>query len=471
MVLCIIATNSFQAYWLYEAYQKQSWEFRRDIQSALMETINDNKINKLYPQVDAALKKSNPSGQKKIIINDIDYNATDKSSTDKSIIMIRIDSSHTAEKPTTTEVAIQRNLQMEYHQKVDALAKKMVTIALQNNDTTPIALDEIQKRYTEALAQKGIYAAFVLDTLRISPMDIGRVMKDTPQQWRTRPIPINIMSNLHISAVFDISNFMIFKRMGFVIVASLLLLILTTWCFIYMLRTIIKQKKLAAIKNDFINNMTHELRTPVATVSAAVEAMQKYDVLDNRERTMTYLNMSAMQLNRLSDLIDEVLTTAIEDQKPFEINKQPLLLNVLIDDVIASHRIKTKKPIHVQLIGFEHDITIDADMVHFPNAINNLIDNAIKYSQSPTHITITYTATPQQHSLSIQDNGIGIAPTYLKHIFDKFFRIPTGDIHNVKGFGLGLAYVKKVIEKHQGTIEVKSELNNGTIFYITLPKN
>jgi two-component system, OmpR family, phosphate regulon sensor histidine kinase PhoR len=275
------------------------------------------------------------------------------------------------------------------------------------------------------------------------------------------------MNTKQLVASFEKPNSLIFKRMSWLLLASLLLLGLTTWCFIYMLQTIIRQKKLAEIKNDFINNMTHELRTPVATVSAAIEAMQKYDVLDNRDKTQHYLAMSATQLNRLSDLIDEVLTTAVEDNKNFAIEKQPFHLNEAFLDLLAQHQLKNKKTISVEYSGFENEIWLEADAIHFANALNNLLDNAIKYTDENVLLKISY-HFDNQHIIRISDNGKGISSAYLSQIFDQFFRVPTGDLHNVKGFGLGLAYVKKVITEHGGIVQVISELEKGTTFEIRL---
>jgi signal transduction histidine kinase len=294
-------------------------------------------------------------------------------------------------------------------------------------------------------------------------MDFSKHKNIENDKIKTRPIPLNFMSNLNVQATFDAPKSLIFKRMSSLLLASLFLLGLTTWCFIYMLQTIIQQKKLADIKNDFINNMTHELRTPVATVSAAIEAMQKYDVLDDKAKTQHYLAMSATQLTRLSDLIDDVLATAAEEQKGFEIEKESLNLSDIVADLLAQHQLKSNKEIVVTTSGLEQAVWLDADPIHFPNALSNLIDNAIKYSDEKVTLSIVY-KFDNQHIITISDKGKGIASIYINQVFDKFFRVPTGNLHNVKGFGLGLAYVKKVITEHGGTIEVESELGKGTGF-------
>jgi two-component system, OmpR family, phosphate regulon sensor histidine kinase PhoR len=467
MMLCIIGTNAFQGYWLYQAYQRNIAAFEQDIQVALMETIEQNAMEKLYPLAKSGLpidvEKKLQITDNQIIVNKNTDNISSK------IIVIKKDS---------TGLKNAKIIQSSEHiiseqpfispAGIDTLARKVVTIAMQNKGSIKVNIADFSQKYKLILAYKNITAPFQLDTFNHITLDFYEQKKEQNDKIKTRPMPLHFMSDVSVQATFDYPNALIFKRMPGLLLASLLLLVLTTWCFIYMLRTIIRQKKLAEIKNDFINNMTHELRTPVATVSAAIEAMQKYKVLEDESKTQQYLAMSSAQLARLSDLIDDVLTTAVEDQKDFEIQREPLNLSEAINDLLAQHQLKSNKEIVVTKSGFEKDVWLNVDVVHFPNVLSNLIDNAIKYSDEKVFLNITY-SFENQHIIKIADKGKGIAPVYLNLIFDKFFRVPTGDLHNVKGFGLGLAYVKKVVTKHGGNIVVKSEIGKGTTFVIKSP--
>jgi signal transduction histidine kinase len=472
MLFCILASNGFQGYWLYQAYQKNVWEFRKDVQNSLMEAVQQTEMERMYPQVDSSLKQSNWQNRSKQrvveIANNQSFTSENGENSSKDILMIKVDTTQMGGvKMVKSQVRYDTDRHLGSSEKSDSLLKKIITIAFRNNDTSQLNLAPIKAKYTILLSQKNIFESYQLDTLSITPLQILSQKDSLAGKIITRPVPLNFMSTRHLKATFDIPKSLIFKKMSWLLIASFLLLILTTGCFIYMLQTIIKQKKLADIKNDFINNMTHELRTPVATVGAAIEAMQKYDILDNREKTMQYLNMSATQLTRLSDLIDEVLTTAVEEKKPFELNKEPINIVESLEDIVSQHLMKNSKPIEVNWNGFENEVWIDADLVHFPNALSNLIDNAIKYSDEKVELNLSY-YYENEHVILIADKGKGIEPQYLNQIFDKFFRVPTGNLHNVKGFGLGLAYVKKVITEHGGTIQVKSELEKGTVFEIRM---
>jgi signal transduction histidine kinase len=238
-----------------------------------------------------------------------------------------------------------------------------------------------------------------------------------------------------------------------------------------MLSTILRQKKLSEIKSDFINNMTHELKTPLATVSAAVEAMQSFGVLNDASKTQLYLGVSRNQLQRLSDLVEQVLQMAVEEKKELTLHREQVDATELIREIVTHHQVQASGPVTFQLCISEAEQWVRVDRMHKGNAINNLVDNAIKYSPEETQIHITSRVEGPYWRLSVKDNGIGIARTYQKAIFDRFFRVPTGDLHQVKGFGLGLSYVKAVAEKHGGRVEVVSEQGQGSEFVLWLPVN
>jgi signal transduction histidine kinase len=236
-----------------------------------------------------------------------------------------------------------------------------------------------------------------------------------------------------------------------------------------MLSTILRQKKLSEIKNDFINNMTHELKTPIATVSAAVEAMLSFGALENAQKTQLYLNVSRNELQRLSDLVEKVLHMAVEEKKELELHPEPVNLSELIKDIVTHQQLKASKPVQFEVDLPSEIPPVYVDRLHMANTINNLIDNAIKYSHEQVTIRIKSYVEAQGWLLSVQDTGIGIPKPYQQAIFDRFFRVPTGDLHQVKGFGLGLSYVKQVVEKHGGQIEVHSEPAQGSEFTLRFP--
>lgn len=258
--------------------------------------------------------------------------------------------------------------------------------------------------------------------------------------------------------------------MWLMLVTSGVLLLVIMLLFSFSIGTIYKQKKLSDIKNDFINNMTHELKTPIATISLACEALNDPDMQKSETGMKSYLSMINEENKRLGILVENVLRTSVFENGDMKLRLRSLHVHSIIEQAIQNIDIQFKKR-KGQLITklMAEDPTIEGDDLHITNVIYNLIDNAVKYTEGSPEVLITTRNDPGGISISFQDNGIGISKENLKKIFDKLYRVPTGNIHNVKGFGLGLSYVKGVVEKHGGHVSVQSELKKGSTFTIYLP--
>ncbi|MCB9285143.1 MAG: HAMP domain-containing histidine kinase [Lewinellaceae bacterium] len=251
---------------------------------------------------------------------------------------------------------------------------------------------------------------------------------------------------------------------AFLLFASVLL------SFYVVYKNLLKQQRLTELKNDFIRNVTHELKTPITTVGVAIEALSDFNALQNPERTREYLDISKNELNRLSILVDKVLKMShFEDAKP-ELRLSSFDWKEQIEEVLHSMKL------HIEKIGAQVDFQaegesfpLEADPTHLTSVVYNLIDNALKYSAGQPVIHIQLRKKDLEYILTIRDEGIGIPPEYLNRIFTPFFRVPTGDRHNVKGHGLGLSYVASVVRQHGGTITVDSKPGTGTQFTITIP--
>jgi two-component system, OmpR family, phosphate regulon sensor histidine kinase PhoR len=256
------------------------------------------------------------------------------------------------------------------------------------------------------------------------------------------------------------------------ILFSVFLTLLTGLAFLLMYRSMKSQQRLMEIKNDFISNVTHELKTPVTTVSVALEALRNFKGLENPQRTEEYLNIAQSELNRLTILTDKILKTAIFENKGVSFEPEPVDLFKTMEQVLHSMKLvfeKQKAQVSFEKTG--EAFTISGGSVHLTNVIYNLLDNALKYSSGEPRISISLAEHDNRVVIQVADNGIGIPKEYSKKIFEKFFRVPVGDVHNVKGYGLGLSYVDSVIRSHQGKIEVESESGQGSTFIISLPKN
>lgn len=264
----------------------------------------------------------------------------------------------------------------------------------------------------------------------------------------------------------------LFTKMWTMLLISAILIIIIIFSFAYTIITIIRQKKLSEMKNDFINNMTHEFKTPISTISLACEALNDTDIKKSENLYQTYINIINEENKRLGNLAEKVLYTAIVEKGKLKLKKEEVNLHNVIQNVVKNFTLQIKKKngfIRQYLNADKHIIT--ADHVHITNIINNLLDNASKYTyQNPT-IYIYTENIKNGIQIIIKDNGIGISIANQKKIFETLYRVHTGNIHDIKGFGFGLSYVKAIVEKHGGTINVESELKNGSKFIIFLPFN
>ena len=236
--------------------------------------------------------------------------------------------------------------------------------------------------------------------------------------------------------------------------------------------TMLRQKKLSEIKNDFINNMTHEFKTPLATISLAVDAMKNEKVLSDKEKMNYFSSIIKEENQRMNRQVETILKAALLDRQDVNLMLKPTHVHDVIKDIADNFTLQLNdKNGKVEMDLEATNDLIDADEVHFPNLINNLVDNSVKYSKDnvPPEIKISTAANGKNMTIRLEDNGIGMTKETIKRIFEKFYRAHTGNIHNVKGFGLGLSYVKTMVDAHGGHIKVDSTPGKGSIFTLELP--
>lgn len=337
-----------------------------------------------------------------------------------------------------------------------------------------IPIDSLIK---EELTTRGIKTKFVYGIFDYDGNDVLR--KDTLKNnqairmsgYWAQLFPNDIFDTPHFLSLYfpNITGFLL-KSMWLMLVTSIILLLIIIWAFTFTIQTIFKQKKLSEIKNDFINNMTHELKTPISTISLACEALNDNDLCADDKTKKNYVGMIHQENLRLGLLVERVLKSATWDKTDLKLNKENFDFHEVIKNVIdnISIQIINKNGVIYQKLEATKT-TLKADKVHIINLVYNLLDNANKYSSSSPEITICTKNMREGIVFSVSDKGIGIKKENLSKIFEKFYRVPTGDVHNVKGFGLGLNYVKAIVDKHHGEIKVISETGKGTTFQLYFP--
>lgn len=264
----------------------------------------------------------------------------------------------------------------------------------------------------------------------------------------------------------------ILQSVGFMIGSSGFLTLIILGTFAFTIYIIIRQKKLSEIKTDFVNNMTHELKTPISTISLASQMLRDNSISLEQKNFENISNVIFDESKRLGFQVEKVLQMAIFEKGRLKIKRQEIDIHDLISNVVNNFIIQVRNQDGeiVQHLNAKNSL-LKIDEVHFTNIIFNLLDNAVKYSNGITHITVGTRSTNNNFYIYIQDKGVGISKENQRKIFEQFYRVPTGNIHNVKGFGLGLSYVKKIVEEHEGRISIHSEPKKGTKFEIALPIN
>lgn len=273
----------------------------------------------------------------------------------------------------------------------------------------------------------------------------------------------------YVRAIFDTSPSFILSRLKWMLIGAVVLLLAISYSFYYLVTLLRREKKLSQIKNDFISNITHELKTPVATVSGAIESLTHFDGLADPARTQRYLGIARQELDRLSSLIEEVLQSSLYDQSGLHLHQQRFDLRQLTEEIMAAQELAAGNKLTISLDAPGQAVWVTGDRLHLYNALNNVIDNAVKYGAGQVQVKIKPEASQERVTLTVADNGNGIPEKYLPHIFEKFFRVPQGNRHAVKGYGLGLYYVKQVIEAHRGHCSVSSSQQQGTTFTFSIP--
>jgi two-component system, OmpR family, phosphate regulon sensor histidine kinase PhoR len=491
IITSIILLIVLQVFWLRAAYEKAYIDYRRD-------------VNQIFRNTVFALRDS-------IFARNIEPLPYDtlfaKSSVTKRIEFTRKELRDTTTKDTQLRVYISgENHYAGKSENVDSVIRALRPFAMQFQEKDPAGLksfivritpdsihqDTLRTHFQNALLKGGYTSPFIIRHIQVDSEREERGLSNSFQSgvpFRTSPEATNnhrisfTSDSLHTdfvrlnpahryrASLFDIKGFLLREILP-QIFFSVFLTLTTLAAFLLLFRNLRAQQRLMEIKNDFINNITHELKTPVATVSVAIEALRNFNGMENPTLTKEYLTIAQNELNRLTMMTDKILKTSVFEQHGISFQQETVNLETIIETVVESFKILAEKQsANITLIKKGSDFTLLGSEAHITNVVFNLLDNALKYSASKEAlIQIRLIENPNSLTLEIQDNGIGIPTEYHQKIFEKFFRVPTGDVHNAKGYGLGLSYVQSVVKSHGGKIEVASSHEGGGTFTIQLPK-
>lgn len=429
----ILLLIGLELVWLKVEYENEMSRFHRETHMLLRNTIfelNDSLLQKNLTQFDSTFfaSKAGDSG----ILNQ------------HQTIRVQVDSASKPHIFISSQASPHHNFMLRF--RFDSLQHEV-----------------IQERFHIALDKAGLKVPF--QVILLNEATLNKSSKFLPNEIIHTPSGV-------FKLEFSNIDWLIMRKISPQIIFSLILTLLVIGSFIVLYRNLKLQQRLVSIKDGLIANISHELKTPITTVGVALEGMKNFKGQHDQKTFDDYLNIAEGELRRLAMLTDKVLKTSIDENGLTHFNNEAIDLKALINQVIKSLQlIIEKKNLKIDYTESGMDFNIWGDPDHLGNAVFNLLDNAIKFSPDGSSILVTLTENKTKVSCSFKDNGIGIPKEFHSRVFEKFFRVPSGDIHQTKGYGLGLSYVKSIVHKHHGQIELTSEPGNGTCFTIHLPKS
>ena len=477
MGITILGITGFQAYWLKQNYDREKKNLSTKTEITFRETIRKLQVAKL--KLEKIFPDSAGNGKVRIFVDEGDHGPMKIRLGPKeeiiSTINILTDKMRDSLKAKT---AFKKGMIVSSHSKtfdvsVDTVNKDLGGLPDRKKDLffrmlygvdslqDTLKLSEITSVYSRSLKDQNANVPFSIAKLDSFSNDDGPGSNHVTVGF-AHPVTYRL----------DLGNTFpyLIKRITTPIMFSLFLIGVTILSFVLLYRSLLRQRKLAVLKNEFISNITHELKTPIATVGVAIEALRSFNAIHDPQRAKEYLDISSNELQRLSLLVDKVLKLSMFEKKEIELKYEMVNMKELVDEVASSMRLQLEKHHARVLVTHEGDLNLLGDRLHLLSVVFNLLDNALKYSKDIPTIQVDLKEKDNSVVMSITDNGIGISPEYKDKLFEKFFRVPTGDTHNAKGYGLGLSYVAHVVQKHKGTISVESQPGIGSKFVITLPR-
>ncbi len=489
--LALIGLISIQAYWIGNAINLKEINFNRSVNEALSQVVDKIERIEIANQITQKRNFYNRGSSLIISIDSLNYlyykelEAINRASVDKPIdqsfesVTIRI-----AQNPDSIidpdQVSKQRLNELLRRKSllINDVFEDMFTFSHFQDIENRIDTCILDSLITLELLNKGIdtdyeYGIFSPSRNRMVIEKTGNYSKKLLENNLAFILfPSDVFSNPdYLMIYFPHERKFLFKQLSGILSISVFLILIIIVSFLFTINFIFKEKKFAEMKTDFINNMTHEFKTPISTIALACEALKDKDLKMIKDVSDSYISIVNEENKRLGAMAEKILQTAVLEKGKLKLNKEKIDIHHIIFDVIKNIGIQVEINDGRIVKDFRaSNPVIEADKVHLTNVIFNLLENANKYSPIKPLITIRTKNIPGGIEVSVKDNGVGINKSDQKKIFDKLYRVPTGDIHNFKGFGLGLSYVKAIVAKHGGTVTLESEINVGSTFRVFIPE-
>lgn len=459
-IVVIAAIFACNVYYIISLYNSIRANVEREVMAALADADIDDLLYRAGREQGLA---SNVKVQEDIE----EYNAPRKAEAstyrDKSgqLISVRTDADGTV----TEERAMLSENSSYSNQMIDAMSRQFHVIMDKYIPYDMAVMDSVLRNQ---LSNRFIYPDFLcVEVVNSNDSVICRNPKFNGQSGLDSfRFNINPDEGIYYKAYMTPLTRHIISEMSGVIVTIFLLMVAFTMAFWYLFRTVSRLRTIEEMKDDFVSNMTHELKTPIAIAYSANDALLNYDTANDPQKKVTYLNIANKQLKRLGELVENILAMSMERRKTMKLKPEEIQLHPFVDEIVAAQRMRGEKNISIN-VNIDNSVMLEADRTHLANVLNNLIDNAIKYSGDSVEIAIM----GDNKNLSVSDNGIGIPSKSIPYLFNKFYRVPHGNRQDVRGYGIGLYYVKSILDKMGWAIEVKSTEGEGSVFTIKFSKD
>ena len=453
MSIAVIGLISVQYYWVKESYQLKEKQFEQ--------------------LVFQSLRNVSYNIEKKRMLENIKNRQKIKQNSNRALEQLFNNSFHFKDTSSNPLSSWTRSFNDQVNNQMRLFQDMFDVFSPGLNKSYTIKPKELDTIIQNELVKSGIKTKFkyaLVKNNRITYASDKNALQDLALSPFKTPLLTKSNNKTVLVMDFPSQKSFIIKQMSIMLISSFVLLSFIVFCFSYAINVIFKQKQLAEMKNDFINNMTHELKTPIATISLASEALNEDEISKNSNQRARFLNVIQQENHRLKNQVEKVLQFAKLDKDDVILQKAEIDIHVLLEDVISAMKVLCdEKNAQISTSLNAKNTNIYADSIHIENIFRNIIDNSLKYSDSKPDILISTQNIQNGIELTFKDNGIGISKADQDKVFEKFFRVHTGNIHDVKGFGLGLSYVQKIMQMHKGNVQIKSDLGQGATFTLFLP--